>query len=164
MPGYGDDDGLAAWLAGQGLTLPAGAVPAVVRQLGSDYVDAAYAHRLTCSSPTGGFEQERAWPRIGAVMGGRAVPDDLVPPAWINASYRAALLIARTPAWATGIDPNRAVKRQKAGTVEREFFAASETAVRGNAGPGFPVDPMIDGMVSGWLCGASGRGLGFMVV
>ena len=46
MAGYGDDTGFAAWLADAGLSLPVGApLPAVLRQRGSDYLDAvSYTH------------------------------------------------------------------------------------------------------------------------
>ena len=164
MAGYGDDAGFAAWLAENGLTLPVGAqTAAVLRQIGSAYVDAAYEPKLWCSARTGRFSQERAWPRIGATLYGVAAPDDLIPPAWINASYRAGYLQAATPGWATsGTDPNRITKREKAGEVEREFFEAGKGAVQGNAAPGFRVDPMIDGMLSPWLC--ADRSTLFMVI
>lgn len=163
MAGYGTDQGLADYLSALGLTLPDGAPSAaVLRQIGSDYVDGAYEPRLQCSARAGGFAQERAWPRTGHTINGQAVPDDLIPTAWINASYRAAYLQATSPGWATGgRDPNRITKREKVEGIEREFFASSEAAT-GNAAPGFNVDPLIDGMVSGWLC--AGRSVGFVVV
>lgn len=153
MAGYGSDIEFAAYLAGLGLTLPVDApTPAVLRQIGSNYVDAAYEPRLQCSQRAGGFAQERAWPREGHKVNRQEVPDDLIPQAWVDASYHAAYLQAMTPGWATGgRDPNRVTKREKVDTIEREFFAADEGAA-GNAAPGFNVDPMIDGMVSVWLC------------
>ena len=164
MAGYGDDSGFAAWLAAQGLTLPPGATPAVLRQIGSDYVDAAYEPRLACSRRTGGYAQERAWPRSGHRLGRETFPGDLIPPAWVNASYRAAYLQATNPGWAQGgNDPNRTTKREKVDVLEREFFAAGEGAVQGNAAAGFNVDPLIDGMVSVWLCPAN-HNIGFMVI
>lgn len=155
MAGYGDDAGFTAWLAANGLTLPGGApTVAVLREIGSGYVDAAYEPRLACSYRTGGFTQERAWPRSGHSVNSQSVPTDLIPTPWINASYRAAYLQAVTPGWATGgTDPSRITKREKAGEVEREFFEAGKGAVAGNAAPGFRVDPLIDGMVTPWLCG-----------
>ena len=154
MAGYGDDPGFAEYLAENGLTLPGGSpTPAVLRQVGSNYVDAAYEPKLWCSSRTGGFAQERAWPRTGATSNRVDVPSDLIPPQWIQASYRAAYLQAVTPGWATGgVDPSRITKREKAGEVEREFFEAGKGAVSGNAAPGFRVDPLIDGLVTPWLC------------
>lgn len=153
MAGYGDNAGFLAWVAAQGLTLPAGADPDMLRQVGSDYVDGAYEPFLTCSRRAGGFAQERAWPRAGHRVNGEAVPDTLIPPAWINASYRAAYLQSVNPGWAQGgTDPNRITKREKVDVIEREFFAAGEGATAANIAPGFNVDPLINGMVSIWLC------------
>lgn len=154
MAGYGDDQTFTNWLAAQGLALPANhKPPAVLREIGSTYIDAAYEPRLFCSQRADPFTQGRAWPRIGAQLGGRDIPPDLVPVPWINASYRAAWLDATQAGWAqSGLDPSRMTKREKAGQVEREFFAAGEGGVIGNAAQGFRVDPLIDAMLSGWLC------------
>lgn len=151
MSGYGTDEAFADWLTSNGFTLPQGAPsPAILRQRGSDYLDATYAGRLTCSSPSGGFEQERAWPRSGHVAGSQAFPSDVIPAAWVRASYRAAWLEANTPGWTTAsIDPNRRTKREKADVLEREFFAPSETGTRESLGN---VDSVIDGMVAPLLC------------
>lgn len=158
MAGYGTDQGLTGYLTGLGLSLPDGALsPSVLRQIGSDYVDGAYEARLPCSRRAGGFAQDRVWPREGHKVNGQDVPNDLIPDVWVNASYRAAYLHATSPGWATGgRDPNRITKREKVDTIEREFFAAGEGATS-NAAAGFNVDPLIDGMVSVWLC-PQGRG------
>lgn len=152
MAAYGTDDGLQAWLTAQGLALPAGAVPATLREIGSAYVDAAYEARLQCSHRAGGFEQELAWPRAGHRVNGQPVPEGLIPQAWINASYRAAYLEAMTPGWATGsVDPNRITKREKVDVIEREFFSAVD-AGGGDSAVGMPSDAIINGMVLPWLC------------
>ena len=154
MAAYGDDAGFSAWMESQGLALPIDApAPAVLRQIGSNYIDAAYECRLSCSSRTGGFAQELAWPRSGHHVKGQAVPDDFVPPAWVNASYRAAYLNAVTPGWAiTGEDATRQTRRERVeGAVEVEYFAASE-AVGSDVAPGMPSDSIINGMVAMWLC------------
>ena len=66
MAGYGDDSGLAAYLAAQGYVLPEGAATlAVLRQRGSDYLDGLYGAQFR-GVPTDGVTQERAWPRTGA--------------------------------------------------------------------------------------------------
>ena len=151
---YGADDGMAAWLASQGLTLPVGApAPAVLREIGSSYVDAAYGHRLTCSSKTGGVAQGMAWPRKNHTLNGEVVPQDYIPTAWVNAAYRAGYLSAVTPGWATtGADASRLTKREKVeGAVEREFFSQAETAGAASA-PGMPSDSIINGLVLPWLC------------
>lgn len=154
---YGTDEGFQAWLTANGLTLP-GTAPtaAVLRELGSSYLDSTYEPDLQCSSRVDPFEQEAAWPRANHVtQGGVSVPPDVIPKAWITASYRAAWLEASTPGWASGtINPNRLQKRQKAGEAEREFFAPSETGGSA-AGALGNVDAAIHGMVSPFLC--SGR-------
>lgn len=158
MAAYGTDDGFAAWLAGQGLALPAGASATQLRQVGSAYVDAAYEARLSaCSRRAGGFMQDLAWPRAGLRLNGQSVPSDLIPPAWVNASYRAAYLEAITPGWATGsADPNRITRREQVDTISREFFAPGDTGA-GSAAPGMASDAIINGMVLPWLCSGSRR-------
>ena len=157
MAGYGDDTGFAAWLADAGLTLPVGSpLPAVLRQRGSDYLDATYAARLMCSVPTGGFDQERAWPRTGHLIYGAAIGDTAIPAAWVQASYRAAYRDAATPGWATSSrDPSRMTKREKADVVEREFFEPGETA----GASGANIDAMIEGLIGPFLCGDYSSGL-----
>lgn len=166
MAGYGDDSAFAAWMAGQGFTLPAGAPsPAVLRQIGSNYVDAAYEPRLSCSMRTGGFAQDRAWPREGHKVGKQTVPNDLIPQPWIDAAYRAAYLHATESGWATsGEDPNRIAKRERVeGAIDTEYFGPGD--IKSHAAPGFNVDPMIDGALSVWLCPESeGGGLGLWAI
>lgn len=158
MAAYGTDQGFEAWLSSQGLTLPVGAPSVdVLRQIGSGYIDAAYEWKLQCSSRTGGFTQELAWPRTGHTVNGQSVPPELIPPAWINASYRAAYLTAVTPGWATtGVDGSRQTKREKVDVIEREFFSAEEAA-GSSVAPGMPSDSIINGMVSMWLCSSTRR-------
>lgn len=153
MAFYGTEEGFADWLAAQGLCLPLSPAPAVLLQLGSSYVDAAYEHRLQCSQRAGGFEQELAWPRSGHYVNGKLAPNDLVPPSWISASYRAAYISATNPGWSTNqVTPGRITKREKVDVIEREFFTAEEAGGNGDAAPGFPSDAVINGMVLPWLC------------
>lgn len=152
MDAYGSDAGLEAWLTAQGLALPAGANAGVLRQLGSAYIDAAYEARLSCSTRTGGFNQALAWPRTGHFVNGQPVPDDLIPQAWIYASYRAAYLESQTKGWTTsGQNLNRVTKREKVDVIEREFFGPNDIKA-GDAAPGMAVDAVINGMVQTWLC------------
>lgn len=153
MSAYGTDDGFTAWLTAQGMTLPVGAPSvAVLRQIGSSYVDAAYGAKLACSRKTGGFTQELQWPRTGHVINGELVPGDLIPQAWIEASYRAAYLEAMTRGWATtGTDATRQTKREKVDVIEREYFAADQAA-GSSAAPGMPSDSILNGMILPWLC------------
>lgn len=164
MAGYGNDIDFQAWLSANGLSLPANApAPSILRQIGSDYVDGAYEGKLQCSRRTDGFNQDRAWPRTGHTINCEEVPDDLIPQAWINASYRAAYLQAENGFALGGVDPNRITKREKVDVIEREFFAIGDGAVQGNAAAGFQVDPMIDGWLSVWLC-SNVSDIGFMVI
>lgn len=152
---YGTNQGFQDWLYSMGLELPAGADLDVLRAVGSGYVDAAYEHRLSCSRRTGGFNQTLAWPRTGHVMNGEVVPDDLIPTAWVNASYRAAYLHATNPGWATGTtDPNRVTKREKVDVIEREFFEGGGSS---DVAAGMVGDAMINGMVGVWLCSTARR-------
>jgi len=166
MAGYGDDQGLADWLAENGYTLPSGAPAAVVlRQRGSTYVDAVYGARLYCSQPTGGALQERAWPRTGHFVNHLAVPSDVIPLAWVNASYRAALIEAMKPGTLMAtIDPLRRVKRQKVDMIEREFFDGG--ALEAGEGGTALINAEIDGMVAPLLClrREDLKGLGFWAI
>lgn len=147
MAGYGTDAGLTAWLADNGLSLPVGAPAlAVLRNRGSVYVDATYGQRLTCSTPSGGATQERAWPRTGHVN----VAADVIPAAWINASYRAAYLAATLQGGLSRqIDMQARVQKQKVDVIERTFFDSAPDAPGTVTGL---VDAEIDGMVAPFLC------------
>ena len=97
MSGYGTDEGLTAWLAANGYTLPADApTAAVLRERGSVYIDGAYGSRFS-GTPAGGFAQERAWPRTDAYAYGSAIGPDVVPAAVVQASYHAAYAEAVSP-------------------------------------------------------------------
>ena len=154
---YGTDDGFIAWLTSQGLPPPS-VLPAVLRQIGSNYIDAAYEARLNCSSRAGGFNQLLAWPRKGHIMNGQTVPSDLVPQAWINAAYRAAYLEDMTPGWAlSGSDPSRLTKVEKVDVISREFFAPKDAEASKDVAAGMPYDAFINGIVKPWLCSGSRR-------
>jgi hypothetical protein len=156
MAGYGDDSGLTAYLAGRGLTLPAGApAAAVLRQRGSDYLDATYGPRLHCSAPAV-VDQERAWPRIGAAAYGEDLEDDAIPAAWVRASYRAAWLAANAPgALDNTVTPNARVKMQKAGEVAREVFEGGSARIGSETLA--TIDAEIEGLVRPYLCDVSGQ-------
>lgn len=130
MAGYGDDAKFTAWMASNGYSLPDGAVAvAVLRQRGSDYIDGLYGSRFS-GQPTGGFEQERAWPRIGACAHGQPIPSDVVPVAIEQASYHAAYQEAVKPgSLAIAVTAAGALKRKKIGPLEKEYFEGSGDAV-----------------------------------
>jgi hypothetical protein len=147
MAGYGTDIGLTEWLADNGLSLPAnGPTLAVLRNRGSAYVDATYGQRLTCSVPTGGALQERAWPRTGHPQ----VPSDVIPLPWVHASYRAAYLSATLQGGLSRqIDMQARVQKQKVDVIERTFFDSAPDTPGTITGL---VDAEIDGMVAPFLC------------
>ena len=132
MAGYGTDEGLTAWLAANGYTMPEGAPqPAILRQRGSSYVDGLYGPRFS-GYPTGGFEQERAFPRTCATFAtyGTQIPTDLIPRAVIEASYAAAYYEATNPdGLSAAVTAAGAVKREKVDVIEVEYFQGSGSAV-----------------------------------
>lgn len=130
MAGYGTDDLFAAWAAENGHVLPTDApVPAILRQRASDYIDGLYGARFK-GLPTGGFEQERAWPRTGAVAHRQAIPADAIPDAVIRATYAAALYEAQNPGGlSVAASQSGAIKREKVDVLEVEYVAGSNDAV-----------------------------------
>ncbi len=155
MAAYGSDVAFQQWLDEQGYTLPADAPSlAILRARGSAYVD-GYEVYWT-GQRTGGVMQELAWPRTGATVNcTQAIPSDVIPPAVVNASYRAAWLEASTPGILTGpvVTSGTRVKRQKIDTIEREFFDDGKSEV--GSGPGF-IDSQIDGMLGAFICNDDG--------
>ena len=127
MAGYGDDSGFNTWLTENGYTLPMGAPSAeVLRNRGAGYIDGVYGARFS-GIPTGGFAQERAWPRTGAYAHGLPIGDSITPDAVIKASYAAAWQEASSPGSlsASGSEASR-VKREKVeGAVEVEYQASN---------------------------------------
>ena len=130
MAGYGDDTKFNAWLGLNGYSLPAGApAPAILRQRGSAYIDATYGARFI-GQPTGGYEQERAWPRTGAYPIGAVlpIPDNVIPIAVEQASYEAAYYEAVNPgSLVVGGSLSGAVKREKVDVIEVEYQTSSNT-------------------------------------
>lgn len=130
MAGYGDDQGFDDWLASNGYDLSEDApAVAVLRQRASDYLDGLYESRFV-GFRADPLNQDRAWPRTGAVVQGVAVPADLVPPAVERASYAAALHEALNPgALSVSASQAGAIKRKKIDVIEKEFFEGSGNAV-----------------------------------
>lgn len=127
---YGTDQGFSDWLAINGLTLPLTApTPAILRQRGSQYVDGVYGSRFW-GVPTGGFAQERAWPRTGAKAYGQDIPDSVIPVAVEHASYAAAHHEAFFPgSLSVAATHAGAVKREKVDVLEVEYVAGSGDVV-----------------------------------
>lgn len=130
MAGYGTDAAFTAWLAESGLSLPVGApVPAILRQRGSAYIDGLYGSQFS-GVPTGGFQQERAWPRAGATAYKAPIPDDVIPLQVEHASYFAAFQEATEPgSLAITTSAAKSIKRKKIDVIETEYFEGSGNAV-----------------------------------
>ena len=148
MAGYGDNGDFTAWLAENGYTLPAGAPSAdVLRQRGSSYIDAVYGARFVGSVVDP--QQERQWPRDGAIVNGKAFPADVVPTAVIRASYQAALQEANSPGSLSVVGTaSGAVKRVKVGQIEKEYQTADSD---GTASGITPLISLVDGMLAPFL-------------
>ncbi len=155
MAGYGDDAGFSAWLVDNGYTLPAEAPePAVLRNRGANVIDSLYGSRFV-GEPTGGFAQERAWPRTGAYALGQAIPDDLVPDAVIKASYHAALGAIESTGESTSIGAADVIKRDKVGDSETEFADLTSAFKWGDDVP----ISLLDGLLAPFLRVSLGFGL-----
>lgn len=149
MAGYGDDTAFAAWMTDNGYTLPVTApAPAVLRNRGSQYIDAVYGDRFI--GLIAAFDQERQWPRTGASLRGVAIPSDVVPLAVINASFYAAYQEATNPGSLSVFGSSAtAVKRVKVGQIEKEFQGSSSED--DSAAFLTPLISVVDGMLAPYL-------------
>lgn len=147
MAGYGTDDQFTQWLLDNSYTLPDGAPsPAVLRQRGSQYIDAVYGDRFIGRIAT--FDQERAWPRMGASLRGAAIPSNVVPQAIIYASFIAAYEDATNPGSLSVVGSvSGAVTREKVGELEVQYAGPqSDDAVSLT-----PLISTVDGMLAPYL-------------
>lgn len=126
MAGYGTDEDLTAWAASNGYTLPEGSpAPAILRQRASDYLDGLYDARFI-GVRTDPLNQERAWPRTGAVVQNVSIPSDTIPGAIERASYAAALHEALNPgSLSASASQSAAIKREKVDVMEVEYAVGS---------------------------------------
>lgn len=125
MAGYGTDEAFAAWLVENGYALPDSAPSApVLRQRGATYIDGTYGARFS-GHPTGGFAQERAWPRTGACAYGQPIGDTVIPSLVVLASYAAAWQEASEPGSlsVSGSEATRLKREKVEGAVEVEYQA-----------------------------------------
>jgi len=149
MAGYGDDAGFTARMTALGRSLPDGAPsPAVLREIGSAYIDGTYGLRFP-GVPIG-VAQELAWPRAGAAdYYGNSIASDAIPAAVVNASYEAAWIEATSPgSLAVVISDAERVKRLKAGSAEIEYADSSSSSA---ADASIPTSSIIEGMLAPFL-------------
>lgn len=152
MAGYGDNVKAQAYWQTAGYVVPENTPDADVtaaRQRGSMFVD-RYEFKFP-GSRTGGFAQERAWPRTGAeTYYGEAIPSDAIPVAIENASYEAAFLELTNPGSLSPVVTGSAtVKREKVGQLEVEYSTSSSTSVEDIVALATPVVTSIEGLL--WM-------------
>lgn len=162
---YGDDSGFSAYLGQMGYVLPEGSPAlAVLRARGSAYLDATYEPHWS-GDRTGGIIQEDGWPRTCAKLNCKAgvIPDDAIPRAIVNATYRAAWLEASAPGTlAASMTAGQRVAREKVDVIEVAYHDdGAKTA--GQGGLAF-IDSEIDGAMRAFICEASDTGLGVWAV
>lgn len=148
MAGYGTNDQFATWLTDNGYALPDDApTPDVLRQRGSQYIDAVYGDRFI--GIVASFDQERAWPRTGVSLRGTAIPSDVVPLAVIHASFFAAYTDATNPGSliVTG-SASTGIVREKVGELEVQYANAASD---GTASFITPLISTVDGMLAPYL-------------
>jgi hypothetical protein len=114
--------------------------PARSRGIRATKIPATYGERFK-GRPTGGIEQERAWPRTGV----EGIGSDAVPARVANAAYEAALLELQTPGSLAAVVTagQRIVRARVEGAVDVSFSdegGALEAAV--------PVVSTIEGLLA----------------
>lgn len=155
MAGYGTNEGFTAYAEAAGYVFPDGTTEpqkTAARQRGSLFID-RYEPRFS-GSRTGGYTQERAWPRTGAsTYYGEPIPSDVVPVAIVNASYEAAYLELTNPgSLSPVVTGSSTVKREKVGSLEIEYAASSSTDIGNIVAMATPVVTAIEGMLWLFMC------------
>ncbi|TAV98498.1 hypothetical protein ELI24_08930 [Rhizobium ruizarguesonis] len=155
MSAYGSNAAFTAYVDAAGYVFPVGTTDAqkdAARQRGSLVIDRY--ERFFSGTRTGGFAQERAWPRTGAsTYWGEAIPPDTVPIAIINASYEAAFLELTNPgSLFPVVTGSSIVKREKVGQLEVEYAASSSTNIDDLVALATPVVTVIEGLLWPFLC------------
>ncbi|MGO7686269.1 DnaT-like ssDNA-binding protein [Rhizobium ruizarguesonis] len=155
MAGYGTNEAASAYWTAAGYVVPEGTSAdqiTAARQRGSLVIDRCEAR--FSGRRTGGFAQERAWPRTGALTYyGEAIPSDVVPVPIENASYEAAFLELINPgSLSPVVTGSTTVKREKVGQLELEYAASSSTSVADMIAMATPVVTVIEGLLWPFLC------------
>lgn len=150
MAGYGDNAGFTSYAEAAGYVFPDAATDAqktAARQRGSLVID-RYEPRFS-GRRTGGYAQERAWPRTGATTYyGEAIPSNDTPLAIINASYEGAFLELTNPgSLSPVVTGSQTVKREKIGQLEVEYSTSSSTDIDDLVALATPVVTTIEGLL-----------------
>jgi hypothetical protein len=152
MAGYGTNEAFIAYADAAGYVVPDGTTDAQITaalQRGSLVID-RYEHKFS-GRRTGGFQQERAWPRTGAsTYYGEAIPETDIPASIINASYEAAFLEVTNPgSLSPVITGSSTVKREKVGQIEVEYSSSSTMSFEDMIKLATPFVLTIEGML--WM-------------
>ncbi|MGK9264663.1 hypothetical protein KXS15_27550 [Sinorhizobium meliloti] len=150
MAGYGENAGFTSYAEAAGYVFPDGTTDAqktAARQRGSLVID-RYEPKFS-GRRTGGYAQERAWPRTGATTYyGEEIPSTEIPVAIINASYEAAFLELTNPgSLSPVVTGSSAVKREKIGQIEVEYSVSTSTDVADLVALATPVVTTIEGLL-----------------
>jgi hypothetical protein len=147
-----------------GLSLPEGApAPAVLRAVGSAYLDAMYAARYT--GRVASADQELEWPRVGAYRGFAPLPSDMTPQAVVNASYQAAYYAAVNPgSFFVGGTGSSLVKRETVGPLTFEYAVPNNWTQEQLGLLLAPVIPMIEGFLSPYLLDPNAKSVMLMTL
>lgn len=150
MAAYGTKEGFQQYAEDHGYVIPDGTtdaqiVAAMLR--GSLFID-RYEPKFS-GTRTGGYNQERAWPRTGAVTYyGQEIPSDAVPQPVINASYEASFLELIDPgSLSPVVTGNSIAKKEKVGELEVEYAVSSSTSSADVVAAATPVVTIIDGLL-----------------
>jgi hypothetical protein len=149
MAGYGDKDAAQLYWTAAGYVVPNGTTDAQITaalQRGSLVID-RYEPRFS-GVRTGGFAQERAWPRTGATTYyGQAIGSE-IPAAIVNAAYEAAFLELTNPgSLSPVITASGTVKREKVGQIEVEYSSSSSMSLADLVAMATPVVTAIEGLL-----------------
>lgn len=154
MAGYGTDAEFKTYAADAGYVIPEGTTDpqiAAARQRGALVID-RYEPKFS-GWRTGGFAQERAWPRTGAsTYYGETIPPTEIPVAIVNASYEAAFLELTNPgSLSPVVTGTSTVKREKVGQLEVEYATSSSTDIDDVVALATPVVTTIEGLLGQFL-------------
>lgn len=150
MAAYGIKEGFEQYATENGYVIPEGTTDAQIAAAmlrGSLVID-RYEPKFS-GTRTGGYNQERAWPRTGAVTYyGQAIPSDVIPQPIINASYEASFLELINPgSLSPVVTGNSVTKREKVGELEVEYAVSSNSSSADVVAAATPVVTIIEGLL-----------------
>lgn len=168
MDSYGTVQGFEGFMADEGLSVPTGAgspSSQVLLRRGSAYLDATYSARLQ-GAPTGGIDQDLAFPRIdvrphfGSVVGD-TIASDVIPKAVVRATYYAAWYEGNNPgSLAAAASLATQIKVEKAGDTSFEYLSSGNAAADAQV-----IFPVVEGLMAPFLIrDDSGVALGILAL